>query len=126
MEECQELNWNWLSKPILQSAFHSALGQRECRHKIPNFHHYIMEIFYYNWSLRPTFIASKITIKVRKYNSFKMFLFIFIFIPCNSLMIGYCRTCCYSNTSGNRHINKARRHNLNTQTHAVTTPNIEY
>jgi len=32
----------------------------------------------------------------------------------------------YSNTTGNRHINKARRHNLNTQMHAVTTPNIEY
>jgi len=31
-----------------------------------------------------------------------------------------------SNTTGNRHINKARRHNLKTQTHAVTTPNIEY
>jgi len=31
-----------------------------------------------------------------------------------------------SNTTGNKHINKARRHNLNTQTHAVTTPNIEY
>ena len=28
--------------------------------------------------------------------------------------------------AGNRRINKARRHNLNTQTHAVTTPNIEY
>ena len=66
---------------------------------------------------------------------------IFIFIPCNSLMIGYwptnctvicwcwcvcCRSCCYCNTTGNRHIDKARRHNLNTQTHAVTTPNIEY
>ena len=31
-----------------------------------------------------------------------------------------------SNTTGNRHINKARRHNLNTQTQAVTTPKIEY
>ena len=31
-----------------------------------------------------------------------------------------------SNKTGNRHINKARRHNLNTHTHAVITPNIDY
>jgi len=44
----------------------------------------------------------------------------------NDMLLLYCTVQHNSNMSGNRHINKARRHNLNTQTHAVTTPNIEY